>query len=59
MRCELVTRDGVTLGKLVLADGVTLAEVGRALLDRQAVAVQSEDEEPPAEKPPSKNGKPK
>lgn len=59
MRCDLVTRDGVTLGKLVLADGVTLAEVGRALLDRQAVAVQAEAEEPPAEKAPSKNGKPK
>lgn len=39
MRCELRTRDGRLLGELELAEGVALADVGRALLDGVAAAV--------------------
>jgi hypothetical protein len=39
MRCELRTRDGRLLGELELAEGVGLADVGRALLDGVAAAV--------------------
>lgn len=49
MRCRLMTREGILLGELVLAEGVNLADVGRALLDGTAAAVAVVEPAPPGD----------